>query len=255
MSGQTSSIAHEENLQVTDSGLWYGYLGYGSYLPYCQAAILIVNDENVAATIQKITVRGIESEWNDVYYWEGEIGSVSSLSSASNDLSGISVGMVVDGNERTFQQATGKIVLDGYKSMILYIRDAGNISSQNLPDGNVTIAVFTERKVYLEETSLSWEATAIGFIQTEQLTITTVNFRSSSSGKESSIIVTNTGTSPVTVNTLLINNVEQSYTPQIVEANEHIVITVAYDWISGNAYQFKFVTSRGTVFTYTAVAP
>jgi len=249
-SGSVGSITQEEEtLQITESGLWYG-----SGFPYCQGAVVIVNDKNVAAIIQKITVRGIESGWNDVYYWEGEIGSVSSLSPTSNNLTETSVEILVDGKERTFQQATGNIVLDGYKAIVLYVRNAGNISYQDIPEEKVTMAVFTERNVYLEEASLDVESWAIGFIQTEQLTITSVNFRSSSSGKEVSISVTNTGTSPVTINEFRINNVEQSYTPQIVEANEHIVITIAHDWVTGDTYQFRFVTSKGTTFTYTAVA-
>ncbi len=348
MSGQTGSTTQEETLQITESGVWYG-----NNIPYHQAAVLIVNDENMAATIQKVTIRGIESEWNDIYYWKGEIGSVSTLSPAQTNLTGTSMEIVVDGKERTFQQAIGNIVLEGFKTLVLFIRNAGNISAQDSPEGNVTIAIFTERNVYLKESSVTYTGTTqqagfipykanvafsagtitidignsgtssgqivsiyigtsssalvnqtsaslpktiaagaiesfavtytwtayttcyfrvvpnsgaplefqatsqetIEFMQTEQLTITNVNFRSSSSGKESSITVTNTGTSPFAINTLLINNVEQSYTPQIVEANEHIIITVAYDWISGNAYQFKLVTSKGTPFSYNAIAP
>ncbi len=72
MSGSLGSTIPEESLRIIDSGLWLS-----AELPHCQAAVLMINEKNVPAKIQKITIRGIECSWGDVYYWEGEIGSFS----------------------------------------------------------------------------------------------------------------------------------------------------------------------------------
>ena len=164
-------------------------------------------------------------------------------------MTGNPVAITVDGKELSFQKATSMIELDAYKAIALYIKNAGNISSQDMPKGNITIAIFTAKSAYLEEASL--DVGSIGFMGTEELKITRLSFY----GAEIAITANNTGTTSVTINELRINNAVQSFTPQTVEANNGIIITVTYPWEAGYNYQVKLVSSKGNTFTYTGCAP
>lgn len=236
----------DENLQITKSEMWYGY----GLPPYPQAAVLIANDKDVAATIQRITFRGVDCDWNDIYYSKAEIGSVSTLNPVEQDPTGNPVEIAVDGKERSFQQANGKITLEPYKEILLYIRNAGNFSSGDMPSGKITIAVFTERNVYLGETSMTSIAGAIGFMSTEEIRIINVQFT-----KDHIIIdASNTGSSSVTMNEVFVNAEKQTFTAQTIEAGAIASIDLAHTWRTGDNYQIKLVSSKGSSFMYTAVA-
>jgi hypothetical protein len=100
-----------------------------------------------------------------------------------------------------------------------------------------------------------WSGSATqGFMYTEQLLITAVNFSGTSGGKEISVNAKNSGTTQVTINEFMINNVRQNYTPQAIAANDHIMLTVSLDWISGNTYQIKLISSQGNSYSYMATA-
>ena len=163
-------------------------------------------------------------------------------------MTGTSVGIAIDGKEQTFQQATGKIIVDAYKAIILYISNAGNISSQDIPKGDVTVAVFSERNAYLEEVPLD---VTVRVSQAEELKITQMSF------SQTEILVTaiNTGEVFITINEFSINVQKQGYTPQTVKPNESVTATVTYPWEVGNNYQVKLHSSKGNVFTYIASAP
>lgn len=246
--GTVNSQASEEMLQINDSGVWYGY-GF----TYTQAAVLIYNTKNAPAVLQGITILGIKCEWDDVYYWKGELGSVSSLSPASNELNGPSVRISLDGNERTFQQASEKTELEPYKAIVLYIKNAGNITSQNMPYGNVTIAVFTERNVYLAEATPKIDG-SIAFMGTEQLSITNVEF---SDVNTITLSVRNTGTSNVTITLATVNGVAAPIAGSsvLVPANTENIIELTVHWQAGNSYHIKLMSSKGNYFPYNVVAP
>jgi flagellin-like protein len=95
-------------------------------------------------------------------------------------------------------------------------------------------------------------ALTIGFMGTEQLSITSVQFPS---GTSIQVIANNTGTTSVTINEFWVSNVKQTYTPQTVQSNAGVSATVTYASISGNNYQIKLVSSKGTTFLYNAIAP
>lgn len=247
--GTVNTQVSEEMLQINNSGVWYGY-GF----TYAQAAVLIYNTKNTPAILQEITIMGIKSEWGDTYYWKGEIGSVSSLSPASNELNGSTVRIAVDGTERTFQQASEKIELEPYKAIVLYIKNAGNITSQNMPDGNVTIAVFTERNVYLAEATLKQDW-PIPFMDTEQMQITQCQF--TDSGATITLSVRNTGTSAVVINSATVNSADAPVTgtPVTVAKNSTGTIILTANWVAGNVYQIRLLSAKGNYFQYNAVAP
>ena len=80
-------------------------------LTYSQAGILLVNEENVPTKITEITIKGIECPWSNVYFWKTNIFSVEGdFEPCSNDLSGSTVSIDVEGEEQVFQQATQDII-------------------------------------------------------------------------------------------------------------------------------------------------
>ena len=230
------NASQPETLEITESEIWN-----------TQAGLILVNYGKTDAIITRITARGVDCNWNKVYAWKGEIGSVSSLTAPQGNLSGGTFKTVVDGAERTFAQAPNGMRINAYQMAVLYL-DGINLTLQDLPS-KVTIAVFTERNVYTTETTAN--APAIAFMGTEEIRITNVSF----SDAQISITARNTGSSPVTINELLISNNKQNFEAQTIQPNESIEATVGYHWVSGTSYQFKLVSSKGNVFVYSATAP
>jgi len=102
-------------------------------------------------------------------------------------------------------------------------------------------------------------ALTVGFMATEELKIHSMTFNVS--GGTITVIANNTGTSPVTINEVWVNNVRQSsvaFTPSsgTADANKGLQIVVTYAGLTnGSNYQVKLVSAKGNTFMYTAVAP
>jgi flagellin-like protein len=107
-------------------------------------------------------------------------------------------------------------------------------------------------------------ALSVGFMGTEQLSITSVQFITG--GASINVTVSNTGTTNVKIDQVWVNNAQQTaynfehaggadITDATVPANEKgVIIAVTTAWVSGNTYQVKLVSSKGTSFLYNAVA-
>ena len=101
---------------------------------------------------------------------------------------------------------------------------------------------------------------SVGFMQTEQLSITSA--QASASADTIVLIANNTGTTGVTINQVWVNNgqvlsANLTFVPSSgsVTVNSGIVVTIAYDVVAGGNYQVKLVTAKGNSFTYTVTAP
>ncbi|MGB9693928.1 MAG: hypothetical protein ACPLYF_03705 [Fervidobacterium sp.] len=90
------------------------------------------------------------------------------------------------------------------------------------------------------------------FTSTEQLIITSVTFLSDN---HINITMRNTGTAPITIIEIWVNNVKTWSGNSIIDANYQETITLDVAWVTGNNYQFKIITSKGNQFYYTATAP
>jgi archaeal type IV pilus assembly protein PilA len=95
-----------------------------------------------------------------------------------------------------------------------------------------------------------------GFMQTEQATITNVVF---SGTRTVTLTVANSGSTNITISTATVNGAAVTLTsggnPLVLNtANNQIVLTLGSNWASGNTYQIRLVSSRGTSFPYSAVA-
>ena len=102
-------------------------------------------------------------------------------------------------------------------------------------------------------------ALTIGFMGGgEQVEIRNISF---SGNTTATLKIKNTGTSPVTIQEVWVNNVETTNTdltpdiPFAIGANVETTLNVTGTYISGDNYQFKVVTAKGNPFMKNASPP
>jgi archaellum component FlaG (FlaF/FlaG flagellin family) len=87
---------------------------------------------------------------------------------------------------------------------------------------------------------------------TEELKITDLGF---STPGTITVLVKNTGTTPVTLAEAWINGVKNSDLTTTVSANNQTTISLTYTWTAGDTYEVKLTTSKGNAFIRTENAP
>ena len=106
-------------------------------------------------------------------------------------------------------------------------------------------------------------ALSIGFMETEQMSITNAQF--TGSGTTITLSVRNTGTTDIVVNSATVNG-EPATTAMFDAADASalniaknsdgsVVVTLTTAWESGSTYQIRLLSSKGNYFPYNAVAP
>ena len=98
-------------------------------------------------------------------------------------------------------------------------------------------------------------ALTIGFMDTEQLKITDVQFTGTTEDDKAIVIsVKNQGTSgPIIVEASVNGGTPESMSVQL-DANEPGTITIDYNWQEGSNYQVKLVTAKGNPFVSNDIA-
>jgi len=140
----TSTRVEEESLSLRKAHVWVNSTGDD------QAALVIINTGGRDVVIDKITVRGQEISWNNVFY------NITS-SAPSEDLSYQTETNLTDGGKitigtasYTLEAASDDIVLPSGYSMIVYIKDPGSISLQDVGT-TVSMVVFSAQAQYYKE--------------------------------------------------------------------------------------------------------
>ena len=140
----TSTRVEEESLSVRKAHVWVDTSGDD------QAAFVIINTGGRDVVLDKITIRGQEISWSNVFY------NISS-SAPSEDLSHqdetnlVSGGTITIGSTSyTLEAASDDIVLPSGQSMIVYIKDPGSISRQDVGT-TVGIVIFSAQAQYYKE--------------------------------------------------------------------------------------------------------
>jgi flagellin-like protein len=99
-------------------------------------------------------------------------------------------------------------------------------------------------------------ALTFNFMATEQGQITNLDF---TGGAHIYVTFNNTGTTPITINEVWVNNVKQTnYVWDItmpVQGNKGGYLTITYTVVSGNQYEVKLTSSKGNTFIRTQTAP
>jgi len=246
----------EENLELSNPHVWFNQSGWA------EAAIVVLNVGERDTTLRKITVAGVESIWSDIFFWRTDTGPISNeLKPTSTELSGSSSNILVDEQQRSFQQATSELALASGWTIVLYVRDPGNMTSQediaNIE--MVTISVFSENKLYYEPASIQLTFT---FMKTEELKVQSHTWATSRTSI--SMTVKNTGTGAMTISEWRVNDIAASnvtYTTgaATLEAGATAVARIAptsgSTFTSGVKYEFAALSATGNKYTYVATAP
>ncbi len=111
----------------------------------------------------------------------------------------------------------------------------------------------------------------VGFMETEELKITNVQFDDTTPGSNTVILtLSNTGTTSVVISQLLVDNVQQTAVPTLADDAGGAVASLALpknakgytltvvlddDLVSGNSYALKIVSGKGNYYAYNAIAP
>jgi flagellin-like protein len=96
-------------------------------------------------------------------------------------------------------------------------------------------------------------ALTIGFMGTEEVRITNVEFLSDT---QAQVTAKNTGSIDVTLTEAYVgNNAATASNLTVITPGQEIDVVVDGTYVSGTSYQFKLVSSKGNPFVYTATAP
>ena len=145
----TSTRVQEESLHLTKQHIWHN-------MTSAQGAVMIINTGGRDVVLDKITVRGQESLWGDIFYniTQGAFSEDLSFSSlifdTANNNETLTFGIDRD---YLFMQATNDVVLPSGKTMLLYVNSPDSIS---VNDVGLTVAftIFSSQAMYYKETNV-----------------------------------------------------------------------------------------------------
>lgn len=147
----TTTRVQEESLFLTKQHVWYNTSG-----SWAEAAIVIVNTGGKDVVIDKVTVRGQESVWTNVFYWRTNNVTISDdLAVTPNEMnvSLTTATITVQDTDRTFNQAADDITIKSGYTMVIYIADPDSVALNDvgIPVG---ITVFTSNAQYYKECNI-----------------------------------------------------------------------------------------------------
>ena len=137
----TSTRVQEEAVHITKQHVWH------NGTTQAEAAFLMINTGGRDLVIDKISVRGQESAWSNVFY------SVTS-SSISDDLPYNATltdqGNITIGSAMTFTEATDDITVQSGYSIVIYILNPDSISVNDI-GLTVGMTIHTSQAMYYKE--------------------------------------------------------------------------------------------------------
>ncbi|MEM3623171.1 MAG: hypothetical protein QXZ02_03580 [Candidatus Bathyarchaeia archaeon] len=144
----TTTRVQEESLFLTKPHIWYNTTGN-----WAEGAIVIVNTGGKDVVIDKITVRGQECPWTNVYYYRNNTMAVSDDLTVTPTEPTAPFTHTVQGESRSFVAADGDLTLKSGWTVVLYIDKPDSIG---LNDVGITvgITVFTSNAQYYKEVNV-----------------------------------------------------------------------------------------------------
>jgi hypothetical protein len=246
-----------ETLELANEHVWCNQTGW------FEAAIVVVNTGEKDTILRKITVRSIESAWSDIYYWKTDMGPPSSmLKQTLTELSGSTLDIATDGTQRTFQQTSAELALKSGWTIVLYIRNPGNLTLNDVNlSPKATIAIFSESKLYYKEATI--ENTQGSQVQQAGVLLVKENVSWPSSASVT-VTIRNTGTSngeikAVYIGTSSVNmtsvSVASPSLPATINAGASQTLTITYTWSANTRYYFKFATDTPAILEFSEKSP
>jgi cytochrome c-type biogenesis protein CcmE len=141
----TSTRVQEESVHVTKQHVWHD--GNAT----AQAAFLMINTGGRDLVIDKISVRGQESDWANVYFvvTDASISADLAYNTTLEDAGNITI----DGTPYTFAAASNDITVRSGYSIIVYIDSPDSISVNDI-GLTVGMTVHTSQAMYYKETNV-----------------------------------------------------------------------------------------------------
>jgi hypothetical protein len=151
----TTTRVQEESLHLTKQHIWYNTTG-----GWAEGALVILNTGGRDVVIDKISVRGQESQWSNVYYWRTDTVTISAdlnvTSARASDMNATDwqATFTYLGTGETFQQPTMDLTLKSGWTIVVYIMNPDSIALNDvgIPVG---ITVFTSNAQYYVETNIA----------------------------------------------------------------------------------------------------
>ncbi len=144
----TSTRVQEESLHLTKQHVWYAANGtdYSS-----EAAIMIINTGGRDVVLDKLTVRGQEVAWTNIYYMTttASISADLAFNTTLVDGGDISIG----GTAYTFNVAATDLTLESGKTMVIFVASPDSITVNDI-GLTVALTVFTSQAMYYKETNV-----------------------------------------------------------------------------------------------------
>ncbi len=137
----TSTRVQEESLALTKQHIWY--VGTTA-----EAAIMIINTGGRDVVIDKLTVRGQECIWGNVYYSTTQDSISADL--VFNATVATAGEVSLNGVEYALSTASTDLTLESGKTMILFITSPDSITVNDI-GLTAAITVFTSQAMYYKE--------------------------------------------------------------------------------------------------------
>jgi hypothetical protein len=200
----TSTRVREESIALAKQHAWYDSANSNA-----EAAIMVINTGGRDIVIDKFTVRGQESAWNNIFYamTSQSISSDLTFVAFANLASGESVPV---GSGLTFSHASNDLTLRSGQTMIIYIKSPDSVSVNDV-GLTVSITVFTSQAMYHKETNVQGSQASGVAHQSSQITQSQINIWYDGAGNQMSMVLTNNGASSETITGLSIDGTEFSY--------------------------------------------
>ncbi len=145
----TVTRVEEESLHLTKPHIWYNTTG-----SWAEGAIVLVNTGGKDMVLDKITVRGQECPWADIYFWRTNNVTISDdLEVTPTQLNGTTFSITVEGASRTFDQATDDVTLKSGYTIVIYISSPDSIALNDVGT-TVGITIFSANAQYYKEVNV-----------------------------------------------------------------------------------------------------
>jgi hypothetical protein len=147
----TTTRVQEESLFVTKPHVWYSQNGS---TPTGEAAMIIINTGGRDVVLDKITVRGQECDWANVWY-NITSGSITADPTFSPTLNATGTTITVGTTAYTFTQGTqnNDITLRSGYTMIIYIDNPDSVSMNDIGT-TCGMTVFSANAQYYKESNV-----------------------------------------------------------------------------------------------------
>jgi hypothetical protein len=141
----TTTRVQTESLFLTKQHVWYNTTG-----GWAEAAIVIINTGGKDVVIDKITVRGQECPWANVYYYRNNTMTISDDLTVTPTEPTAPFSHTVQGESRSFTNTTDDLTLKSGWTVVLYIDKPDSIA---LNDVGITVGItaFTANAQYYKE--------------------------------------------------------------------------------------------------------